>query len=59
MAISTTAVQLVELGGQGIGVPPEPSLGSISSKDLLEAQIFPVAISLDDADTLFNRDFFL
>ncbi len=49
---------LVELAGQGIGPAPEPSLGTHFFQDLLESQIYPLAIVLDDVTTLFNRDFF-
>jgi hypothetical protein len=49
---------LVELAGQGIGVAPEPSLGTHFFQDLLEGQIYPLAITLDDVDTIFNREFF-
>ncbi len=49
---------LVELAGEGIGPAPEPSLGTHFFQDLLEAQIFPLAIYLDDKQTVFNRKFF-
>lgn len=49
---------LVELAGQGIGPEPEPSLGTHFFQDLLEAQIYPLAIYLDDHATVFNRRFF-
>jgi hypothetical protein len=49
---------LIELAGQGIGPDPEPSFGTHFFQDLLEAHIYPLAIYLDDEDTLFNRDFF-
>lgn len=49
---------LIELTGQGIGVAPEPSLGTHFFQDLLEGQIYPLAISLDDPETIFNRNFF-
>jgi hypothetical protein len=49
---------LVELAGEGIGPAPEPSLGTHFFQDLLEAQIFPLAIYLDDEQTVFNRKFF-
>lgn len=52
------AAALVELAGKGIGPAPEPSLGTHFFQDLMEAQIYPVAILLDDKGTLFNRDFF-
>ncbi len=49
---------LVELAGQGIGLPPEPSLGTHFFQDLLEAQIYPLAIYLDDEKNVFNRVLF-
>jgi len=49
---------LVELAGQGIGSAPEPSFGTHFFQDLMEAQIHPLAIYLDDEDAIFNRDFF-
>jgi len=52
------AAALVELSGKGIGSAPEPSLGTHFFQDLMEAQIFPLAVSLDDERTRFNKDFF-
>ncbi len=52
------AAALVELSGRGIGPAPEPSLGTHFFQDLMEAQIFPLAIFLDQADTVFLDDFF-
>jgi hypothetical protein len=49
---------LVELAGQGIIPAPEPSLGTHFFQDILEAQIYPLAIVLDDPQTIYNRDFF-
>jgi len=49
---------LIELAGQGVGEVPEPSLGTHFFQDLLEAQIFPLAIYLDDPSSVFNRAFF-
>ena len=49
---------LVELAGEGIGLPPEPSLGTHFFQDLLESQIYPLAIYLDDARSRFDRAFF-
>jgi hypothetical protein len=49
---------LVELAGQGIGPAPEPSLGTHFFQDLLESQIYPLAIYLEDETSIFNRDFF-
>jgi hypothetical protein len=52
------AEALVELAGKGIGPAPEPSLGTHFFQDLMEAQIFPLAICLDHPEAIFNRDFF-
>jgi hypothetical protein len=49
---------LVELAGQGVGAVPEPSLGTHFFQDLIEAQIFPLAIYLDDPSSVFNYTFF-
>jgi hypothetical protein len=49
---------LVELSGQGIGLAPEPSFGTHFFQDLVEANIYPLAVFLDDADVIFNHDFF-
>ena len=49
---------LVELAGQGVGAVPEPSLGTHFFQDLIEAQIYPLAIYLDDPTSIFNRAFF-
>jgi len=49
---------LIELTGPGIGLAPEPSFGTHFFQDLMEAQIYPLAVNLDDPDSVFNRDFF-
>ena len=49
---------LVELSGEGVGTAPEPSFGTHFFQDLMEAEIYPLAIYLDDEDTIFNRKFF-
>lgn len=49
---------LVEITGEGIGPAPEASYGSHFYQDLVEAQIFPLAIYLQDKDAVFNRNFF-
>lgn len=49
------AKALVELAGEGCGLPPEPSLGTHFFQDLLESQIYPLALQLDDPKTVFNR----
>ena len=49
---------LVELAGQGIGSAPEASFGTHFFQDLVESNIYPLAIYLDDKDVIFNRGFF-
>jgi hypothetical protein len=49
---------LIELSGKGIGVAPEPSLGTHFFQDLMEAQIYPLSINFDQPDVIFNRNFF-
>ncbi|HSO27955.1 MAG TPA: PEP/pyruvate-binding domain-containing protein [Anaerolineales bacterium] len=49
---------LIELSGEGIGPAPEASFGTHFFQDLVEANIYPLAINLDDEDTIFNYDFF-
>ncbi|RME86958.1 MAG: hypothetical protein D6770_10610 [Anaerolineae bacterium] len=49
---------LIELSGHEIGAAPEPSFGTHFFQDLMEAQVYPLAIYLDDPETLFNRAFF-
>jgi hypothetical protein len=49
---------LVELTGQGIGHAPEASFGTHFFQDLVESNIFPLAIYLDDPDVIFNHEFF-
>lgn len=49
---------LIELTGEGYGQAPEPSLGTHFFQDLLESQIYPLALFLDDPDVVFNREFF-
>jgi hypothetical protein len=46
---------LVELSGRGIGIAPEPSLGTHFFQDLMEARIFPIAINLDESGALLNK----
>jgi hypothetical protein len=47
---------LVELSGAGIGLAPEPSLGTHFFQDLLEGEIFPLATYVGEDE--FNRGFF-
>ena len=49
---------LVELSGKGIGPAPEPSFGTHFFQDLVESNIYPLAVYLDDSDAVFNRNFF-
>jgi hypothetical protein len=49
---------LVELSGEGTDAGPEPSLGTHFFQDLMEAEIYPIAIPLDRVDSIFNREFF-
>jgi hypothetical protein len=49
---------LIELSGEGVGTAPEPSFGTHFFQDLVEAQIYPLAIMLDDETSVFNRNFF-
>jgi hypothetical protein len=49
---------LVELSGKEIGAGPEPSLGTHFFQDLMEAQIYPLAVPLESSDTIFNRSLF-
>jgi hypothetical protein len=49
---------LVELAGKGIGPAPEASFGTHFFQDLVESNIYPLAIYLDDPDVVFNRSFF-
>jgi len=49
---------LVELTGSGVGPAPEPSFGTHFFQDLLEANIYPLAVDLDDQSALFRREFF-
>jgi hypothetical protein len=52
------ALALVELAGQNVGLPPEPSLGTHFFQDLLESQIYPLALQLDSPGAIFNTAFF-
>ncbi len=49
---------LIELTGGGIGAAPEASFGTHFFQDLVESNIYPLAIYLDDEEVVFNRDFF-
>jgi hypothetical protein len=49
---------LVELTGKGIGPELEPSFGTHFFQDLVESNIYPLNINLDDHGVVFNRAFF-
>lgn len=49
---------LVELSGESVGTSPDPSFGTHFFQDLMEANIYPLAVFLDDEDVIFNQDFF-
>ncbi len=49
---------LIELTGEGIGAAPEASFGTHFFQDLVESNIYPLAIYLDDEDVIYNRAFF-
>ncbi len=49
---------LIEVTGKEIGLAPEPSFGTHFFQDLVEANIYPLAINLEDEDMVFNEDFF-
>ncbi|MBN2677405.1 MAG: PEP/pyruvate-binding domain-containing protein [Anaerolineaceae bacterium] len=52
------AKALVELTGKGRGAVPEPSLGTHFFQDLLEAQIYPLVVNLDDSRAYLNQTIF-
>lgn len=49
---------LIELAGKNIGQEPDPSFGTHFFQDLVEANIYPLAVYLDDPEVDFNEDFF-
>ncbi len=49
---------LVELAGEHFGLPPEPSLGTHFFQDLMESQIYPLAIPLEEGQNMINEEFF-
>jgi hypothetical protein len=49
---------LVELTGKGVGPDLEPSFGTHFFQDLVESNIYPLNVNLDDNEAVFNRDFF-
>jgi hypothetical protein len=49
---------LIELTGKDIAPDLEPSFGTHFFQDLVESNIYPLNINLDDQGTVFNRSFF-
>jgi len=49
---------LIELTGKGVGPDLEPSFGTHFFQDLVESNIYPLNVNLDDHDAVFNRGFF-
>ena len=49
---------LVELTGSFMSHASEPSFGTHFFQDLVESNIYPLAIDLDDLDAVFSRAFF-
>jgi hypothetical protein len=49
---------LVELTGQGLAPDLEPSFGTHFFQDLMEAHIYPLAVTLGESGTIFKREFF-
>lgn len=49
---------LVELAGEEVGASPEPSFGTHFFQDLMEANIYPLGVFLDEEGTIFTREFF-
>jgi len=49
---------LIELAGEEIGASPEPSFGTHFFQDLMEANIYPLGVFLDDPRSIFRREFF-
>ncbi len=48
----------MELTGKGVGPDLEPSFGTHFFQDLVESNIYPLNVNLDDHDAVFNRGFF-
>lgn len=49
---------LVELTGEGVGPDLEPSFGTHFFQDLMEAHIYPLAVTLGESGSAFHREFF-
>lgn len=49
---------LIELSGDGIAATPDASLGTHFFQDLMEAEIYPLAVPVDDQGCSFCRAFF-
>jgi len=53
-----SAGALVELSGGDVGEAPDASLGTHFFQDLMEAEIYPLAVPLDANGNIFRSDFF-
>jgi hypothetical protein len=49
---------LVELTGEGLAPDLEPSFGTHFFQDLMEAHIYPLAVTLGESGSTFNQGFF-
>jgi hypothetical protein len=49
---------LIEIAISRNGMTPEVSYGTHFFQDLIESRIFPLSLYPDDANTIFNRQFF-
>jgi hypothetical protein len=49
---------LIELAGQGVGYAPEASFGTHFFQDMVESNIYPLAIYLEDPEAVFDHEFF-
>ena len=49
---------LIELTGKDVAPDLEPSFGTHFFQDLVESNIYPLNVNLDDHGTVFNRGFF-
>ncbi len=49
---------LIEVSGKDVAMEPDFSFGTHFFQDLVEAEIYPLAVYLDDPETIFKRDFF-
>jgi hypothetical protein len=49
---------LIEISGRGMIAAREPSFGTHFFQDLVESNIYPLAIDLEEDESQFNHDFF-